>query len=107
MDLKTSVSYHNTTRRHNPEDFDLKMEAAWTSETLVSYHHTTRRHHPKYLDLNLHRSESLKSRNEKSDNGTVPKNSEAAGNTKCDSVNTHTHTVTSFKYILYSIVFIQ
>jgi hypothetical protein len=52
-----SVSYHNTTRRHNPEKFDLnhlKMEAAWTSETLVSYHNITQRQKPKVLDLNLH-----------------------------------------------------
>jgi hypothetical protein len=47
------VSYNNTTRRHNPEDLDLKMEAARNSETLVSYYNTTRRHNPEDLDLKM------------------------------------------------------
>jgi hypothetical protein len=37
------------------------MEAAWTSKMFVSYH-ITRRHHPEDLDLKHHRRESLKIR---------------------------------------------
>jgi hypothetical protein len=40
-----------------------EMETAWTSETLTLYHNTARRHNPEDLELKHHRPEGLKTYN--------------------------------------------
>jgi len=40
--------------------FTTKMEEARFSETLVSYHKTTRRHNPQFHDVNFRRREKFK-----------------------------------------------
>jgi hypothetical protein len=43
----------NNSELHAACIFTLKIDTAWPSETLVSYHNNTRRHNPEDLDLKL------------------------------------------------------
>jgi hypothetical protein len=44
----------------HPGNCTLKVEPAWTTETVVSYHNTTWCHNPEELNLKHHHCESLK-----------------------------------------------
>jgi hypothetical protein len=52
----------NVSEDHTASIFRVILEAAFSSETFESYHNTTRRHSPEDLDFEYRRRESLKSR---------------------------------------------